>query len=84
LKSLNGTHQTLTSALPQDCVTRFAGVHPYLYLKELFLCPPEADLRHFVANYFRHQDTKTQRTILANSFALCLCGRFSALSGLGL
>jgi hypothetical protein len=26
-----------------------------------------------VAKHFHHQDTKTQRQILANSFALCLC-----------
>jgi hypothetical protein len=30
---------------------------------ELFLYPPEADLRHFVATHFRHQDTKTQTKV---------------------
>jgi hypothetical protein len=28
---------------------------------------------HFVQKNFRHQDTKTQSLIFANSFALCLC-----------
>jgi hypothetical protein len=28
---------------------------------------------HFAAKQFRHQDTKTQRLILTNRFALCLC-----------
>jgi hypothetical protein len=27
---------------------------------------------HFVQKYFRHQDTKAQRLIFTNSFALCL------------
>jgi sucrose synthase len=38
---------------------------------ELFLGPSAADLRHFVAKHFRHQDTKTQRYVLQNSFPLC-------------
>ena len=33
---------------------------------EIFLCPPEAYLRPFVAKHYRHQDTKTQRNILTN------------------
>jgi sucrose synthase len=37
----------------------------------LFLGPSAADLRHFVAKHFRHQDTKTQRYVLQNSFPLC-------------
>jgi hypothetical protein len=37
---------------------------------------------NFVTKQFRHQDTKTQRKILANSFALCLSGHLSGLSGL--
>jgi hypothetical protein len=28
---------------------------------------------HFVQKHFRHQDTKTQRLIFTNRFALCLC-----------
>ncbi len=28
---------------------------------------------NILVKYFRHQDTKTQRQILANSFTLCLC-----------
>jgi hypothetical protein len=28
---------------------------------------------YLVVKHFRHQDTKPQRQILANSFSLCLC-----------
>jgi hypothetical protein len=30
-------------------------------------------IHYFMAKHFRHQDTKTQRLIFTNSFALCLC-----------